>query len=41
MKLDAKIPAGPHAVVIQVNGEELGRSRFYLMEDGGPEVELS
>src|SRR4051794_18561804 len=24
--------AGPHAVVIQVNGEELGRSRFYLME---------
>jgi len=33
--------AGPHAVIIQVNGEELGRSRFYLMEDGGPEVELS
>ena len=31
---------GPHAVIIQVNGEELGRSRFYLMEGEGPEVEL-
>ena len=28
--------AGPHAAVVQVNGEELGRARFYLME-GGPE----
>ena len=24
--------AGPHAAVVQVNGEELGRGRFYLME---------
>ena len=24
--------AGPHAAVVQVNGEELGRARFYLME---------
>lgn len=31
---------GPHAAVVQVNGEELARSRFYLMEGGGPEVEL-
>ena len=22
--------AGPHAAVVQVNGEELGRARFYL-----------
>ena len=30
--------AGPHAAVVEVNGEELGRARFYLMEglpDGG------
>ena len=26
--------AGPHAAVVQVNGEELGRARFYLMEAG-------
>jgi hypothetical protein len=32
--------AGPHAAVVQVNGEEIGRARFYLMEGGGPEVEL-
>jgi hypothetical protein len=32
---------GPHAAVVQVNGEELARSRFYLMEGGGPEVELA
>jgi uncharacterized protein DUF6941 len=32
--------AGPHAVIIQINGEELGRSRFYVMEGGGPETEL-
>jgi hypothetical protein len=32
--------AGPHAAVVQVNGEELARSRFYLMEGGGPEVEM-
>ena len=25
---------GPHAAVVQVNGEELGRARFYLMEGG-------
>lgn len=31
---------GPHAAVVQVNGEELARSRFYLMEGGGPEVEM-
>ena len=28
--------SGPHAAVVQVNGEELGRARFYLMEGGGP-----
>ena len=33
--------AGPHAAVVQVNGEELGRSRFYLMEGEGPEVGLT
>jgi len=27
--------------VVLVNGEELGRSRFYLMEGGVDEVELS
>jgi hypothetical protein len=32
---------GPHAAVVQVNGEELARSRFYLMEDGGPDVEMA
>lgn len=24
--------AGPHAAVVQVNGDEIGRARFYLME---------
>ena len=24
---------GPHAAIVQVNGEELGRARFYLIED--------
>lgn len=28
--------AGPHAAVVKVNGEELGRARFYLTEGGGP-----
>ena len=28
--------AGPHAAVVEVNGEEIGRARFYLME-GVPE----
>jgi hypothetical protein len=32
---------GPHAAVVNVNGEELARSRFYLMEGSGPEVELA
>ncbi|HZO05886.1 MAG TPA: hypothetical protein VFB52_05830, partial [Solirubrobacterales bacterium] len=32
---------GPHAAVVIVNGEELGRARFYLMEGGGPEEELA
>jgi hypothetical protein len=32
--------AGPHAAVVLVNGEELGRARFYLMEGAVPEVEL-
>ena len=32
---------GPHAAVVLVNGEELGRARFYLMEGGGPEEELA
>jgi Family of unknown function (DUF6941) len=27
---------GPHAAVVQVNGEELGRARFYLMEGPVP-----
>jgi hypothetical protein len=31
---------GPHAAVVQINGEEIARSRFYLMEGGGPEVEM-
>jgi uncharacterized protein DUF6941 len=31
--------AGPHAAVVQVDGEELGRARFYLME-GAPEEGL-
>lgn len=31
--------AGPHAVIVEVNGEEIGRARFYLMEQAqGPEV---
>lgn len=29
--------SGPHAIVVQVNGQEIGRSRFYLQESGpGP-----
>ena len=32
---------GPHAAVVQVNGEEIARSRFYLMEGAGPEMEMS
>lgn len=27
---------GPHAAVVQVNGEELGRARFYLSEEPAP-----
>jgi hypothetical protein len=33
--------AGPHAAVVQVNGEELGRARFYLMEGVADDVELA
>jgi hypothetical protein len=33
--------SGPHAAVVQVDGEELGRARFYLMEGAGPEAELA
>jgi hypothetical protein len=33
--------AGPHAAIVQVNGEELGRARFYLMEGEAPEVGLA
>ena len=34
--------AGPHAVVVQVNGEELGRARFYLLEQPqGPEMGMA
>jgi hypothetical protein len=33
--------AGPHAAVVQVNGEELARARFYLMEGGPPEVDMA
>ena len=32
--------AGPHAAVVQVNGEEIGRARFYLMEDGPAGMEI-
>ena len=32
---------GPHAAVVQVNGEELARARFYLMEGGPPEAEMA
>ena len=28
--------SGPHAAVVQVNGEELGRARFYLVEGSAP-----
>jgi len=31
--------SGPHAAVVHVDGEELGRARFYLME-GAPEVDV-
>jgi hypothetical protein len=33
--------AGPHAAVVQVNGEEIGRARFYLMEGQPPEVGMA
>jgi hypothetical protein len=33
--------AGPHAAVVVVNGEELGRARFYLMEEDAGEVGLA
>jgi hypothetical protein len=29
--------SGPHAAVVQINGEELGRARFYLNEGPPPE----
>jgi hypothetical protein len=29
---------GPHAAVVQVNGEELGRARFYLTVGAEPPV---
>ena len=32
---------GPHAAVVTVNGEELGRGRFYLMEGVPEEEELA
>jgi hypothetical protein len=34
--------AGPHAAVVQLDGEELGRARFYLMEGQPqpPEMEV-
>jgi Family of unknown function (DUF6941) len=31
---------GPHAAVVQVNGEELGRARFYLAEGQPPTPEM-
>jgi hypothetical protein len=31
---------GPHAAVVQVNGEEIGRARFYLMEGQAPAAEM-
>lgn len=34
--------AGPHAAVVEVNGEELGRARFYLLEQPpGPEMGMA
>jgi hypothetical protein len=33
--------AGPHAAVVTVNGEEIGRARFYLMEEDAGEVGLA
>jgi len=32
--------AGPHAAVVTVDEEELGRARFYLMEGPPPEAEM-
>jgi hypothetical protein len=32
--------AGPHAAVVTVDGDELGRARFYLMEGPPPEAEM-
>jgi uncharacterized protein DUF6941 len=31
---------GPHAAVVQINGEEIGRARFYLMEGTAPAAEM-
>jgi hypothetical protein len=35
--------AGPHAAVVQLNGEEMGRARFYLLEGQpqGPEMGMA
>ncbi|HEX5762378.1 MAG TPA: hypothetical protein VFY04_04575 [Solirubrobacterales bacterium] len=34
--------AGPHAAVVHVNGDELGRARFYLVEQpAGPEMGMA
>lgn len=34
--------AGPHAAVVHVNDEELGRARFYLLEQAqGPEMGMA
>jgi hypothetical protein len=32
---------GPHAAIVEVDGDELARTRFYLMEGGAPEAELA
>ena len=37
----AFVNVGPHAAVVQVNGEEIGRGRFYLMEGEPVEDEIA
>jgi len=33
--------AGPHAAVVQIDGEELGRARFYITEAEPEGAELA
>jgi hypothetical protein len=32
--------AGPHAAVVHINGEELGRTRFYIAEGEPPAPDI-